>query len=348
MPKNFDYLAAAKRVLKKEIEGLQRLKSSINSDFSKACDLILNNNLLGKTVVMGVGKSGHIARKIAGTLTSTGSSALFLHPGEASHGDLGLIKKYDIVIAISYSGESDEILSLFPILRRRSIRVISITGDPCSSIAKMSDIHLEVTISEEACPLGLAPTSSTTATLVLGDAIAIALLQARGFTKEDFALYHPGGALGRKLLLLLEDVMHLDNELPMVYPDASVKDALLEIGLKGLGMTAVVDSDQVLLGLVTDGDLRRFLEKGIDIHSVNICDVMTSSPSTLPPSALAVEGLKLMQRKRINGIILTDEKGRVVGALNMHDLLRAGVRAPQQAREAFTLVSRKSITRKTM
>ena len=249
---------------------------------------------------MGMGKSGHVGKKIAATFASTGSPAFFVHPGEASHGDLGLIDEQDIVIALSYSGESSEILSLFPIFKRRSIRVISMTGHPNSSMARLADIHLQVTVPEEACPLGLAPTSSTTATLVLGDALAISLLQARGFTKEDFAMSHPGGALGRKLLLLLEDIMHTGEELPRVSPHALLKDALLEISQKGLGMTAIVDDDNTLLGLFTDGDLRRILDKKIDIHSAKIHEVMTHGPTTTSPKSLAVEGLNLMQKKRIN------------------------------------------------
>ncbi|MDC0611300.1 KpsF/GutQ family sugar-phosphate isomerase [Vibrio sp.] len=320
----FDYQSAAKQVLKTEIAGLVELEKFINDDFSRACELILSNSL-GKVVVMGMGKSGHIGKKMAATLASTGSSAFFVHPGEASHGDLGMIEEQDIVIAISYSGESSEILSLFPILKRRAIRVISMTGNPASSMAQLSDIHLQVTVPEEACPLGLAPTSSTTATLVLGDALAIALLQARGFTKEDFAMSHPGGALGRKLLLLLEDIMHTGQELPRVSPNALIRDALLEISQKGLGMTTIVDENNHLLGLFTDGDLRRILDKKIDIHSSQIKNVMTHNPTTSSPKTLAVEGLNLMQDKRINGLVLVDAENKLVGALNMHDLLKAGV-----------------------
>ncbi|MCE0494059.1 KpsF/GutQ family sugar-phosphate isomerase [Vibrio salinus] len=324
MSEKFDYQSAAKQVLKTEIAGLVELEKYINDDFVHACELMLNS-VTGKIIVMGMGKSGHIGRKMAATFASTGSSAFFVHPGEASHGDLGMVEENDVVIAISYSGESNEILSLFPILKRRSIRVISMTGNPESSMAQLSDIHLQVTIPEEACPLGLAPTTSTTATLVLGDAMAIALLQARGFTKEDFALSHPGGALGRKLLLLLEDIMHSGEELPKVFPQALVKEALLEISQKGLGMTTIVDHDDTLLGLFTDGDLRRILDKKIDIHNAKIYEVMTHSPTTASPKTLAVEGLNLMQDKRINGLILVDSNRKVVGALNMHDLLKAGV-----------------------
>lgn len=324
MPFNFDYKSVAKQVINNEICGLQQLEHYINDDFCQACAMILNNQS-GKVIVMGMGKSGHIGRKIAATLASTGSSAFFVHPGEASHGDLGMIEENDIVIAISYSGESSEILALYPILKRRAIRIISITGNQDSSMANLADIHLMAKVPEEACPLGLAPTTSTTATLVLGDALAIALLQARGFTKEDFALSHPGGALGRKLLLLLSDIMHKGAELPTTKPDALIKEALLEITQKGLGMTAIVDDNMRLIGIFTDGDLRRILDKRIDIHTATIREVMTQNPTVASPKLLAVEGLNLMQEKRINGLMLVNENNVLVGALNMHDLLKAGV-----------------------
>ncbi|EEW09703.1 Arabinose 5-phosphate isomerase [Vibrio mimicus VM573] len=273
---------------------------------------------------MGMGKSGHIGKKIAATLASTGTSAFFVHPGEASHGDLGMIERGDIVLAISNSGESSEILALLPVLKRLNIRVISMTGNPSSNMAKLADIHLQITVPREACPLELAPTSSTTATLVMGDALAVALMQARGFTAEDFALSHPGGALGRKLLLKLNDIMHSGEALPKVPPQALIRDALLEISQKGLGMTAVVDEQDTLLGIFTDGDLRRILDKRIDIHTTAIADVMTRQPTVAHPNLLAVEGLNLMQAKRINGLMLVDDN-KLVGALNMHDLLKAGV-----------------------
>jgi arabinose-5-phosphate isomerase len=323
MSQPFDYCHAAKQVLAIEISGLQQLEQYFNQSFTDACELIISNTK-GKIIVMGIGKSGHIGRKIAATLASTGSSAFFVHPGEASHGDLGMITPGDTVIAISNSGESSEILSLFPVLKRLNINIISMTGNPNSNMAKLADVHLQITVPEEACPLGLAPTSSTTATLVMGDALAVALLQARGFTKEDFALSHPGGALGRKLLLKLSDIMHTGNELPLVRPEALIRDALLEISQKGLGMTAVVEEGNRLIGIFTDGDLRRILDKRIDIHSAKICDVMTQSPTVATPNMLAVEGVNLMQDKRINGLMLV-ENGVVVGALNMHDLLKAGV-----------------------
>jgi len=319
----FDYRSAALDVLKTEILALEQLDQYFNDSFVKACELILANKE-GKVVVMGMGKSGHIGNKIAASLASTGTSAFFVHPGEAAHGDLGMIERGDIVLAISNSGESSEILSLFPVLKRLDISIISMTGKPESNMAKLSDLHLQITVPQEACPLGLAPTSSTTATLVMGDALAVALLQARGFTAEDFAMSHPGGALGRKLLLKLSDIMHTGQSLPLVKPNTVVRDALLEISQKGLGMTAVVDDHQQIIGIFTDGDLRRILDKRVDIHTALIGDVMTHNPTTATPNMLAAEGLNLMQDKSINGLILCEE-GKVVGALNMHDLLKAGV-----------------------
>ncbi|MEO9496022.1 MAG: KpsF/GutQ family sugar-phosphate isomerase [Vibrio splendidus] len=322
MFQSFDYRSVAKQVLETEVAGLTQLDQYFNDEFCKACDLILNNK--GKVVVMGMGKSGHIGKKIAATLASTGTSAFFVHPGEAAHGDLGMIGAGDVVIAISNSGESGEILSLFPVLKRLNIKIISMTGKPASNMATLSDIHLQISVPEEACPLGLAPTTSTTATLVMGDALAVALLQARGFTAQDFALSHPGGALGRQLLLKLEDIMHTGDALPVVAPEALVRDALLEISQKGLGMTAVVGEDGLMAGIFTDGDLRRILDKRIDIHDTQIGDVMTLNPTVAEPNMLAVEGLNLMQAKSINGLMLCHE-GKLVGALNMHDLLKAGV-----------------------
>jgi arabinose-5-phosphate isomerase len=323
MPQYFDYRASAKQALDIEVRCLQQLAQYINHDFCRACEMILHKTS-GKVIVMGMGKSGHIGNKMAATLASTGTPAFFVHPGEAAHGDLGMIAEHDIVIAISYSGESSEILTLYPVLKRRSIQIISMTGNPNSNMAKLADLHLQVSVPEEACPLGLAPTSSATATLVMGDALAIALLQARGFTQEDFALSHPGGALGRRLLLKLTDIMHTGTEIPAVKPDALIRDALLEISQKGLGMTAIVDEQQILLGIFTDGDLRRTLDKRIDIHLTQIQQVMTKNPTVASPNLLAVEGLNLMQKKKITGLMLV-ENNRLVGALNVHDLLKAGV-----------------------
>lgn len=319
----FDYRSAALDVLKTEIEALEQLDQYFNDEFIQACELILSNKE-GKVVVMGMGKSGHVGNKIAATLASTGTPSFFVHPGEAAHGDLGMIKPGDIVLAISNSGESSEILGLFPVLKRLNIKIISMTGKPQSNMAKLSDLHLQITVPKEACPIQLAPTSSTTATIVMGDALAMALMQARGFTAEDFALSHPGGALGRKLLLKLADIMHSGENLPLVRPTALIREALLEISQKGLGMTAVVDDQQQLLGIFTDGDLRRILDKRVDIHTASIGDVMTANPTVASPNMLAAEGLNLMQAKSINGLILCNQ-GKVVGALNMHDMLKAGV-----------------------
>ncbi|WP_417883696.1 arabinose-5-phosphate isomerase KdsD [Vibrio rumoiensis] len=322
MSTSFDYRSVAQDVLSIEMRGLQQLAQYFNDDFHNACDMVLNNQ--GKVVVMGMGKSGHIGKKIAATLASTGTSAFFVHPGEASHGDLGMIESGDIVLAISNSGESSEILALYPVLKRRHIRIISMTGKPESNMAKLADVHLQITVPEEACPLDLAPTSSTTATLVMGDAFSVALMKARGFTAEDFALSHPGGALGRKLLLKLSDIMHSGDALPTVNQDALIRDALLEVSQKGLGMTAVVDKDMTLLGIFTDGDLRRLLDQRIDVHTTPISQVMTKNPTVATPNLLAVEGLNIMQEKSINGLMLCQD-GKLVGALNMHDLLKAGV-----------------------
>ena len=319
----FNYRAAALEVLNIEIEALKQLDQYFDDSFAQACETILANKS-GKVVVMGMGKSGHIGKKIAASFASTGTSAFFVHPGEASHGDLGMIEPGDIVLAISNSGESGEILSLFPVLKRLKITIISMTGKPASNMAKLADIHLQITVPKEACPLGLAPTSSTTATLVMGDALAVALLQSRGFTAEDFALSHPGGTLGRKLLLKLADIMHTGDALPMVSPETLVRDALLEISQKGLGMTAVVDENHQLQGIFTDGDLRRILDKRVDIHTALIGEVMTINPTVASPNILAAEGVNLMQDKSINGLLLC-ENNTVVGALNMHDLLKAGV-----------------------
>ncbi len=319
----FDYRKAALDVLNTEIEALQQLDQYFDDNFAKACETILANKN-GKVVVMGMGKSGHIGNKIAATLASTGTSAFFVHPGEAAHGDLGMIEQGDIVLAISNSGEAHEILALFPVLKRLKITIISMTGKPLSNMAKLADVHLQITVPKEACPIQLAPTSSTTATLVMGDALAMALMQARGFTAEDFALSHPGGALGRKLLLKLEDIMHTGDKLPLVSPETLIRDALLVISDKGLGMTAVVDNDQQLQGIFTDGDLRRILDKRIDIHTTVIGDVMTKNPTVADPNMLAAEGVNLMQEKSINGLLLCQDN-QVVGALNMHDLLKAGV-----------------------
>ncbi|MGI5308000.1 KpsF/GutQ family sugar-phosphate isomerase [Rheinheimera sp. WS51] len=318
-----DFRIRAKEVIAIEAAAVEQLAQYINDDFNYACELIMQSK--GKTIVSGMGKSGHIANKIAATLASTGTPSFSIHPGEASHGDLGMLSADDVVIAISNSGETAEVLTIIPVIKRLGIKLIAITGNPESTLAKLADAHLCVTVAKEACPLGLAPTSSTTATLVMGDALAMTLLDARGFSADDFALSHPGGSLGRKLLLRLDDVMHKDSQVPIVNMDATIKDALLEISKKGLGMTAIVDADGVLAGIFTDGDLRRILDQRLDIHSALISDVMTRHCITANNQMLAAEALQILQQKKINGLIVVDNTNRPVGAMNMHDLLRAGV-----------------------
>ncbi|MBY5993097.1 KpsF/GutQ family sugar-phosphate isomerase [Ferrimonas balearica] len=310
-------------VIEIETRAVRDLSRFIDDDFVSACQTLLA--CTGKVVVMGMGKSGHIGNKIAATLASTGTPAFFMHPGEASHGDLGMLSKQDVVIAISNSGEASEIMTLMPVIRRWGVPVIAMTGKPESSLAQVAQHHLCIAVQEEACPLGLAPTSSTTATLVLGDALAVALLQARGFTADDFALSHPGGALGRKLLLRVSDLMHSGERLPQVAEAVTVSDALLEISAKGLGMTAVIDAQGVMTGLFTDGDLRRVLDARIDIHDTSIGTVMTRNPVTVSGQLLAAEALKLMEERKINGLVIVDDQGRPQGALNMMDMLKAGV-----------------------
>ena len=319
----FDFIATGQKVIATEQAALDTLKPFINANFQHACELILACK--GRVVVMGMGKSGHIGNKIAATLASTGTPAFFVHPGEASHGDLGLITAHDVVIAISNSGEAHEILTILPVIKRMHVSLISITNNGNSSLAQLADVSLEIGKSEEACPLGLAPTSSTTATLVLGDALAVALLAARGFTAEDFALSHPGGALGRKLLLRVSDLMHDGDGVPIVQENTLIRDALLEISRKGLGMTAVVNHEGKLAGIYTDGDLRRTLDMDIDVRTTPITQVMNKNPKTIRPQLLAAEAVALMEEKKINGVIVVDELHRPVGALNMHDLLKAGV-----------------------
>ncbi|MGB4342930.1 MAG: KpsF/GutQ family sugar-phosphate isomerase [Moraxellaceae bacterium] len=320
---DFDFIRAGQRVINVEQTALDNLLPHIDARFQNACDILLACK--GRVVVSGMGKSGHIGNKIAATLASTGTPAFFVHPGEASHGDLGMITPQDVVIAISNSGETNEILAIVPLIKRMHAKLISITNNSHSTLSQAADVSLEIGKSPEACPLGLAPTSSTTATLVLGDALAVALLEARGFTAEDFALSHPGGSLGRKLLLRVQDVMHKDEHVPVVSEDTLIVDALMEITKKGLGMTAVKKADGSLAGLYTDGDLRRNLDRRIDIHQTAIRDVMSTGCTTVTANLLAAEALAVMQEKQINGVIVVDAGQRPVGALNMHDLLRAGV-----------------------
>ncbi len=316
--------ASGRRVFEIEGQALAAVAERIDGDFSAACKLILASS--GRVVCTGMGKSGHIARKIAATLASTGTPAFYVHPGEAGHGDLGMITDVDVVLALSYSGESDEVLMLLPVLKRQGNKLITMTGRPSSSLAREADVHLDVSVPAEACPLALAPTSSTTASLALGDALAVALLDARGFTADDFARSHPAGALGRRLLLHISDIMHAGDDVPRISANASVSEALIEMSRKRLGMTAVVDDDGRLLGLYTDGDLRRTLDDvGVDLRHTRIAEVMTRSPKTIGSDSLAVEAAQLMEAHKISGLLVVDEARRVVGALNIHDLLRARV-----------------------
>ena len=321
--------ASGRRVFEVERDGLAAVAARIDDPasggaFAAACRTMLA--CTGRVVCMGMGKSGHVARKIAATLASTGTPAFYVHPGEAGHGDLGMITDRDVVLALSYSGESDEILMLLPVLKRQGNRLIAMTGRPQSTMAREADLHLDVSVPAEACPLALAPTSSTTASLAMGDALAVALLEARGFTSEDFARSHPAGALGRRLLLHIADVMHTGDDVPRVGPDATLADALLEMSRKRLGMTAVVDEDGGLLGLYTDGDLRRSLaDPATDVHTTPIDRVMTRAPVVIDADALAVEAAQLMEAHKINALLVVDGDRRVVGALNIHDLLRARV-----------------------
>ena len=310
-------------VIETELAAVSALKARIHDDFATACEIMLACQ--GRVVVTGMGKSGHISGKIAATLASTGTPAFFVHPGEASHGDLGMITAKDVVLALSNSGETNEILTIVPLLKRLGVPLIAMTGRPHSTLAREADIHLDVSVEKEACPLGLAPTSSTTVALVMGDALAVALLDSRGFTETDFALSHPGGSLGRRLLLRTADIMHTGANIPKVGEQASLRDALLEMTKKSLGMTAIVDSNDTVLGIYTDGDLRRTLDKNIDLHSAKIIDVMTRNCKTARASLLAAEVLKIMQDNKINAMLAVDENNKLVGALNMHDLLRAGV-----------------------
>lgn len=318
-----DLIDSAQRTIRLELEAVQELLPRINADFIKACELILSCK--GRVVVVGMGKSGHIGNKIAATLASTGTPSFFVHPAEASHGDMGMITKDDIVLALSNSGSTAEIVTLLPLIKRLGIRLISMTGNPDSPLAKAAEVNLDARVSQEACPLNLAPTSSTTASLVLGDALAIALLEARGFTAEDFAFSHPGGALGRRLLLKVENVMHAGDALPRVRRGTSLRDALLEMTQKGLGMTVILEEDGRLAGIFTDGDLRRTLDKGIDVRQALIDEVMTPHGKTARAEMLAAEALKIMEDHKINALVVVDDLDNPVGALNMHDLLRAGV-----------------------
>jgi len=316
-------LNLGRRVIDIETEAVSALKNRIDETFALACEYMLHCE--GRVVVTGMGKSGHIGNKLAATLASTGTPAFFVHPGEASHGDLGMVTRTDVVLALSNSGETSEVLALLPVIKRLGIPLIAMTGRPQSTLAREADVHLDVSVSREACPLNLAPTASTTAALVMGDALAIALLDARGFTPEEFALSHPGGTLGRRLLLRVRDIMHSGDRVPLVHASTMLKNALMEITSKGLGMTCVVDDANRLLGIFTDGDLRRALDQDLDIASTPIEKVMTPNPQTCHPDMLAAEALNIMESRKINALIAVDDRGQILGALNMHDLLRAGL-----------------------
>jgi arabinose-5-phosphate isomerase len=318
-----DILDMARRTLAIEAAAVSALEQRLDADFARAVEILLACR--GRVVVSGMGKSGHIGGKIAATLASTGTPAFFMHPAEASHGDLGMITGDDVVIALSNSGESPELVAIVPLIKRRGARLIAMTGRPGSTLAREADIHLDAGVAQEACPHNLAPTASTTAALALGDALAVATLYTRGFTADDFARTHPGGALGRRLLVHVGDILHRAEELPVVRVGTLFKDALLEMTRKGLGMTAIVDADDKLVGIFTDGDLRRCLDKGLDITATPIDDVMNRQPKTIAEAVLAAEAVRLMEEKKINGLLTTDAQGRLTGALNMHDLLRAGV-----------------------
>ncbi len=315
---------SAMTVIQTEARAIEALQQRVNGSFLHACQLMFQCS--GRVVVIGIGKSGHIARKIAATLASTGTPAFFVHPAEASHGDLGMITHKDVVLSLSNSGETDELLTILPLIKRQNVPLIAMTGNEFSSLAKLADVHLDVSVSEEACPLGLAPTASTTAALVMGDALAIALLEARGFTSEDFARSHPAGTLGRRLLVRISDIMHSGKQVPVVDEHASLTCALVEMTRTGLGMTAVTNAGGQLLGVFTDGDLRRAVDDDdVDLRDTPVVRLMTSDPKTITADKLAVEAAQVMEAYKIHALLVVDENNRVVGALNIHDLMRARV-----------------------
>lgn len=318
----FDFTSIGKRVLTIESAAIARLKDQLDNNFDNACQLCLDCS--GKIIVMGMGKSGHIADKLAATLASTGTPSFFVHPGEASHGDLGMISRSDVVMALSNSGKTEEIVSLLPILKNMGIKIIAMTGDNNSKIATASDVHIDVGVEEEACPMNLSPTASTTAALAMGDAIAVALLEKRGFSVEDFAKSHPGGSIGKKLLLLVKDIMHTDKQIPIVFQDQKLAQGLIEMSEKALGMTAVINETGELVGIFTDGDLRRTLEANVDIQTTLMREVMTQNCITVTPNFLAVKAVEIIQDNKITSLVVVEEN-KIVGALNIHDLFRAGV-----------------------
>jgi arabinose-5-phosphate isomerase len=316
-------LARAQRVLQSEVAAVVALQARLGESFVQACRLL--HDCRGRVVVTGIGKSGHIGNKIAATLASTGTPSFFLHPAEASHGDIGMLTADDVVLAISNSGETAELLTILPVIKRLGIELIVLTGRAQSTLARAATVTLDVSVPEEACPHNLAPTASTTATLAMGDALAVAVLEARGFTEDDFARFHPGGALGRRLLLHVSDVMRTGEDIPAVAPEASLREGLLEISRKGLGMTAIVDGTRRVLGVFTDGDLRRTLDRTQDLQGQRMQALMTRNPKTIQASVLAAEAVHLMESSRITALLVVDEHHTLIGALNVHDLLRAGV-----------------------
>lgn len=319
----FPFKESAIRTINIEQQAIAALKEKIDHNFEQACELLIACK--GRVVVTGMGKSGHIGSKIAATLASTGTPAFFVHPAEASHGDMGMITAGDVVIALSNSGTTSEVATLIPLLKRLNIPLISMTGQASSPLAKAAEVNLDVSVEQEACPLDLAPTSSTTVSLVMGDALAIALLEAKGFTAEDFAFSHPGGALGRKLLLKIDDIMHTGDAIPLVESGTTLKEGLLEISKKGLGMTAITHSDGSLAGIFTDGDLRRALDNGVDINQTSIDELMTKNCKTAAPQMLAAEAMNIMESAKISALIVVNEVKKPIGAINIHDLLKAGI-----------------------
>jgi arabinose-5-phosphate isomerase len=321
--KQDELLTLARQVLEIESRAVDGLKSRLDGSFVAACDLCLATT--GRVVVTGMGKSGHIGRKISATLASTGTPSFYVHPAEASHGDLGMITSNDLLLAVSYSGETEEVVTILPLIKRMGAQLISMTGKPGSTLASAADVHLDVSVDEEACPLNLAPTASTTATLAMGDALAVALLESRGFTAEDFALSHPKGSLGKRLVLRVSDVMHTGREVPSVSGDVRLSEGLMEMTQKSLGMTAIVDHEERVVGIFTDGDLRRTLDAGIDVHSTTMESVMHRNCKVTGPDILAAEAVRIMEENKITGLLVTDDQSRLIGALNIHDLFRAGV-----------------------
>ena len=318
-----ELIAMARRVLDIESRAVSDLAERLDGAFASACRML--DETRGRVVVSGMGKSGHVSSKIAATLASTGTPAFFMHPAEASHGDLGMITADDTLLAISYSGETEEVLTILPLVRRLGAGLVSITGNPASTLAREADVHLNVAVDEEACPLNLAPTASTTATLAMGDALAVALLEKRGFTAEDFARSHPSGSLGKRLLLRVGDVMHEGDAVPHVTPDVNLRDGLMEMTAKGLGMTAIVDAGHRAVGVFTDGDLRRALDDGVDVHTTLMREVASAGCKTISDTALAVEAVRMLEENRITALLVVDDRERLIGALNIHDLFRAGI-----------------------